>query len=558
MKHTRKRILCILAAAAVTACALPQRTPLLRSAVTVSAAESSGTCGENCTWTLDGEGTLKISGEGKMNDYTDDAPVPWKAQRKNIKAAVICDGVTYIGKNAFDGCSGLEAIVIPESVTGIGESAFYGCASLKSVAVPKGVTQIAKLTFQGCSGLTACKIPESVTSIGVNAFAFCSKLEKITIPVNVAEIEACVFIDCTGLKTITLLNPQCKIDYDEIKRMVPKTTVIRGYAGSSAQTYAEFFSQTFEEITGPDHSVSGTYGKNLTWTLDTEGTLTVSGEGAMQSERDTDAGPWLPYRAYIKKAVVGDGVTNIGQMAFAFCPVLTAVTLPESVTVIEDSAFFQCSALTEIRLPEHVTSIGKNAFSGCSGLTSVSIPEGVTEIGYSAFIQCSSLTEIILPESLTKIGYSAFSKCTALTAVTIPEHVTRIGDCAFYETSLKTATVLSPDCTFEEADTPFSIFPDGIVLRGFKGSTAETYAKQCNISFEALGDAPQAPLRGDYNGDKALTIADAVLLARFVAEDAALTDEQMEAIISHAPDYDGDGLAAMPDVKAVLKKCSEA
>lgn len=581
MKHTRKRILCILAAAAVTACALPQSTPLLRSAVTVSAAESSGTCGENCTWTLDSGGTLRISGEGKMNDYTDDAPVPWKAQRKNIKAAVICDGITYIGKNAFDGCSGLEAVMIPESVTGIGESAFYGCASLESVAVPKGVTQIAKLTFQGCSGLTeidlpngitgigdyafygcsgltACKIPESVTSIGVNAFAFCSKLEKITIPVNVAEIEACVFIDCTGLKTITLLNPQCKIDYDEIKRMVPKTTVIRGYAGSSAQTYAEFFSQTFEEITGPDHSASGTYGENLTWTLDNEGTLTVSGSGAMQSERDTDAGPWLPYREYIKKAVVGEGVTNIGQMAFAFCPVLTSVTLPESVTVIADSAFFQCSALTEIRLPEHVTGIGKNAFLGCGGLTSVSIPEGVTEIGYSAFIQCSSLTEIILPESLTTIGYSAFSKCTGLTAVTIPEHVTRIGDCAFYETSLKTATVLSTDCTFEEADTPYSIFPDGTVLRGFKGSTAETYAKAYHYSFEALGDAPQTPLRGDYNGDKALTIADAVLLARFVAEDAALTDAQTEAIISHAPDYDGDGLAAMPDVRAVLKKCSEA
>ena len=292
MKHTRKRILCFLAAAAVTACALPQSTPLLRPAVTVSAAESSGTCGENLTWTLDSGGTLRISGEGKMTDYTDDAPVPWKAQKKNIKAAVICDGITYIGKNAFDGCSGLEAIMIPESVTGIGESAFYGCASLESVAVPKGVTQIAKLTFQGCSGLTeidlpngitgignyafygcsgltACKIPESVTSIGVNAFAFCSKLEKITIPESVAEMDACVFIDCTGLKTITLLNPECKIDYDEFRRMVPKTTVIRGYAGSSAQAYAEFFSQTFEEISAPEAPLRGDYnGDNETTTAD--------------------------------------------------------------------------------------------------------------------------------------------------------------------------------------------------------------------------------------------------------------------------------------------------
>lgn len=282
MKLTKIRIISILAAAAVTGCALPQSTPLLLSAITASAAESSGTCGENCTWTLDSDGTLTISGEGDMADYTDDAPVPWKAQKKNIKTAVISDGVTYIGKNAFDGCSGLEAVTIPESVTGIGESVFYGCTALKSVTVPAGVKSIAKLTFQGCSGLTeidlpdgitgigdyafygcsgltAFTIPERVTGIGVNAFAFCSKMAEITIPADVAEIDACVFIDCTGLKTITILNPECKIDYDEFRRMVPKTTVIRGYAGSSAQAYAEFFSQTFEEISAPEAPLRGDY-----------------------------------------------------------------------------------------------------------------------------------------------------------------------------------------------------------------------------------------------------------------------------------------------------------
>ena len=61
---------------------------------------SSGTCGDDLTWTLDYSRTLTISGTGEMTDYSSSSSsrVPWYSSRSSIKSVVIEDGVTYIGK----------------------------------------------------------------------------------------------------------------------------------------------------------------------------------------------------------------------------------------------------------------------------------------------------------------------------------------------------------------------------------------------------------------------------------------------------------------------------
>ena len=174
---------------------------------------------------------------------------------------------------------------------------------------------------------------------------------------------------------------------------------------------------------------SGECGYNVTYTLDSDGLLTISGTGAMYDYSWEYIPPWET--TLVRSAVVSDGVTSIGDSAFEYCRSLTNVKIPDSVTTIGWGAFSGCISLTSITIPEGVTSIGKRAFEDCSSLTSITIPNGVRSIGSEAFYGCTGLTSITIPDSVTSIGESAFRGCTGLTSITIPDTVTEIGECAF-------------------------------------------------------------------------------------------------------------------------------
>ena len=208
-------------------------------------------------------------------------------------------------------------------------------------------------------------------------------------------------------------------------------------------------------------------GSNLTWTLDSEGVLTISGSGDMYNYGSSDfSAPWDGSRSRVKSVVIADGVTSIGEYAFFYCESLTSVTIPDSVTSISSSTFASCTSLTSVTIPNSVTSIGEYAFYDCKSLTSVTIPGSVTSIGLYAFASCTSLTGIwvaegnshyandasgvlfnkdkttlvqcpgafaayTIPDSVTSIGDNTFDHCTSLTSVTIPDGVTSIGWRAF-------------------------------------------------------------------------------------------------------------------------------
>ena len=220
---------------------------------------------------------------------------------------------------------------------------------------------------------------------------------------------------------------------------------------------------------------SGTCGDNLTWKLDDEGTLTISGKGAMTEWVNSDSAPWKTYSNTINKVVIQPGVTSIGGHAFSKCKNLTSITIPEGVTSIGSDAFSGCSSLTSITIPEGVTSIGEYAFyacenlksitipksvtsignyafGGCSSLTSITIPEGVTSIEGGVFYKCSSLTSITIPESVTSIGWYAFQGCSSLTSITIPEGVTSIGKNEFSGCKNLTSITIPEGVTIIEAE----------------------------------------------------------------------------------------------------------
>ena len=146
---------------------------------------------------------------------------------------------------------------------------------------------------------------------------------------------------------------------------------------------------------------------NLTWTLTADGTMTISGSGAMKGYSWYSGSPATQKKDNVKKVVIQEGVTSIGNSAFYNCSNLKSIEIPEGVTSIGAFAFYNCGGLTSIEIPETVKSIGNGAFAGCGGLTSLEIPSGVTSIGDNTFSGCSSLTDITIPDSVTSIGNSA-------------------------------------------------------------------------------------------------------------------------------------------------------
>ncbi|WP_400236297.1 leucine-rich repeat domain-containing protein [Methanomethylophilus alvi] len=218
---------------------------------------------------------------------------------------------------------------------------------------------------------------------------------------------------------------------------------------------------------------SGSCGDNVTYVFDSStGTLTISGSGGIYS---SGGAPWYPYRSDVKKVIIEDGVTSIGQSAFSGCYSLASVTIPDSVTSIRDWAFGGCISLASITIPDGVTSIGGYAFSECTSLASITIPDGVTSIGQSAFDGCTSLASVTIPDSVTFIGSSAFYGCTPLASVTIPDSVTFIGDQVFQGCTFL-ASVTIPDgvtsigwYAFSECTSLASItIPDSVTSIGFE------------------------------------------------------------------------------------------
>ena len=190
---------------------------------------------------------------------------------------------------------------------------------------------------------------------------------------------------------------------------------------------------------------SGTCGANLKWHLTNDGVLTITGKGEMYDYSFNYSTPWR--YSVVKRIIIGDSVTTIGNSAFRDCRTLTSVTIPNSIKTIGDEAFLDCSSLTSVTIPNSVTTIGNSAFDGCSSLTSVTIGNSVTTIGNSAFRDCSSLTSVTIGNSITTIRWSAFSGCSSLISVTIPNSVTTIGDEAFRDCSSLTSVTIGNSVT---------------------------------------------------------------------------------------------------------------
>ena len=242
---------------------------------------------------------------------------------------------------------------------------------------------------------------------------------------------------------------------------------------SAVTAFAEGENSGAVEIIANGNCGAENNGANLSWKLDNNGVLTITGNGPMEDYDYYNSPGWYQHTKEITSVVFDGGITRIGDLAFDDCTNIKNVSytgykgtannalpesvtkigygafrdagvtgkleLPKNLTAIGAYAFYRCKNLTgSLTIPESVTKIGYYAFSGCSGLTGpLTIPEGVTTIEESAFNGCESLTgPLIILEGVKTIGESAFKGCKSLTGdLTIPNTVTEVGQYAFQDCS---------------------------------------------------------------------------------------------------------------------------
>ncbi len=253
---------------------------------------AQGECGENgnnVKWVLTDDGTLTISGSGKMESNEKWNDSPWYSIREKINTVEIKQGVTSIGLDAFFNCERITNITIPDSVTSIEDAAFVGCSELESIVIPASVTSIGsvnpiwdcpklssisvdkrnpiyhssgnclietasktliagckssvipsdgsvtsiwQLAFAECTGLTNIVLPDSVTSIGAYAFTECTGLTNIVLPDSVTSIGCAAFSGCMGLTNITISDSVTNIESIAFDKCEKLTDVY--YTGSEA------------------------------------------------------------------------------------------------------------------------------------------------------------------------------------------------------------------------------------------------------------------------------------------------------------------------------------
>lgn len=498
-----------------------------------------------------------------------------------LTQVTIPNSVTSIGNYAFDDCDGLTQVTIPNSVTSIGADAFYSCGQLVSVAIGSGITSIGSSAFYYCNNLDYIRIDaQTPPTLGNSSSIYSSPI--CYVPVGTLEAyqasswasyvsrfeESEQQITCAEAATRCLATPSVvhytiygyvteltenhsstdntlsfwmadmpiggKVLYAH--NVVPNATTdrtpqkgdyvkLQGYIVLHDAMPATAEGCTMEILSAPTSNLTTQCGDSLYWML-ADSTLTIAGSGMMYDYSTSVPAPWSELKNSFHTLVLPQGLTTIGDNAFADCAALQAVAIPTTVTNIGAAAFQNCTALTQVLIPEGVQHLEDNAFKGCSALASVyaqaqtlptlgttvfnskpacyvptgqlatyqasewanyatNITEqdkkcgdnlyylfadstltivGTGEMNYSSRPWTSTaIARVFLPDGLKSIGSSAFYD-SKLTSISLPNTLTTINYRAFYSCSKLTSIVLPDSIT--------TIGPDAFYYSGIYNSTA--------------------------------------------------------------------------------------
>ena len=347
--------------------------------------------------------------------------------------------VTAIAPHAFDN-AWVKSLTISEGVKTIGEGACQYMFA-EAVSLPDSLEVIGDSAFEECEGLEGEDMPKNLQYIGDSAFLSSSLSGEIHIPVGVEYIGACAFIWNNKLITAYIESDDVRIgagafgewdgDPGLVFEVSPEFALVGG-AGSTAQAYVQEYDPTQKYVKfyarGTEIPLRGLLSSGMYYHCSqSEATIT-----AFIKNDDFNGALKIPNTIHSRP------VTVIGRSVFLNQGKVLSVTMPDSVHTIE-----------------------KQAFCECYNMKSVTLSKGLRVIGVGAFADCYALSSIALPETVESIGDRAFWSCTGIKRIVIPPSVTYIDDRAF------------EDCS-------------GLVIAGYAGSAAQTFAEENGFEFEAL------------------------------------------------------------------------
>ncbi len=387
-------------------------------------------------------------------------------------------GLDEVPKGCFNNLTGLSEIFWGENITKIGDNTFKYCKSLANLSVPEGISIIGSEAFS-YSGIVSLQIPSSVTEIGENAFYHSESLNSIVIENGITNLDN-VFVMCENIEVLKIPNSVVS---------VKKSFCHAGNSGSL---------KNLKNLTAPI-DLFGEYA-----VVDSDSDYLNCGEKLVSLTLNARGKNTKILTVFacnnLETLVISDGITEIGDYAFAYAYKLREINIPNSVEIIGnfafsaqyalppsvggssaevlnlgcgvktigDGAFYEQNNLVTVSGGENVESIGNAAFAYCKNLKTLNFGKTVKTIGNSAFEECSSLTDFSIGENVESIGSSAF-KSSGLTEAVIPDNVTYIGEYAFANTLYCEKLTLGKGIpkimsyTFAQMDGLFElVIPEGI------------------------------------------------------------------------------------------------
>ena len=325
-----------------------------------------------------GDGTVSLSHYDEHGWRVNTPISPAPVGEFTVPGVIDGKQVVAIGKDVFDGCSGMTSVVIPASVTNISWEALceaYGLTNIAVAADNPAYTSVGGVLYTK-DGKTLVTYPRGkggnvvvaagTECIGYGAFFYNGNLASVSFPAELRRIEERAFESCSYLATVTFAGPEDDVEvadssfiytpYDATKpfALIIDDGTLVGFHGVAPENVVISNYLHGADLTGIDYAA-------LSY--------------------------WSNGTSSMTNVVVSEGVTWIGDYAFAADEALESVTLPESLQSISYNAFQLCTALRELRIPSGVGSVGETLFEGCTNLTvhapetlrgAFSVPEGCT------------------------------------------------------------------------------------------------------------------------------------------------------------------------------------